>query len=121
MAKKMGGRKTTLNKTDETESGTLWKAAGNSTAEDQRRESRKRLIGDILWSYAADKNENRFKGTIIDESESGLCILTLAPVKGGSILRIYVEGRVAVRNATVMWCKRGTADTYKSGLSLGEL
>jgi hypothetical protein len=109
-----------LNKPDKSESGTFWKAVGNSTAKDQRREVREQVIGDILWSYVANKDENRFKGTIMDESQSGLCILTLVPIKVGSILRIHGEGRGAVRNATVIWCKRGFANIYKSGLLLGE-
>jgi hypothetical protein len=121
MMMKMTERKAILNKADRSGSGTLWKAAGLSTAEDQRRESRERVIGDILWSYVADKNESRFKGTIIDESESGLCMLTLAPIKAGSRLRIYGNGRAAARDATVIWCRKGSADTYKSGLSLAEL
>lgn len=120
MTKRMRGRKTTLNKTDMSEPGTFWKAAGNSAAEDQRREVRKQIIGDILWSYVADKDENRFKGAIMDKSQSGLCILTLAPIKVGSILRIHDEGRGAVIDATVLWCERGSADIYKSGLLLGE-
>jgi hypothetical protein len=120
MTKKMRGRKTTLNKTDKSESGTLWKTVGNCTAEDQRREVRKQIIGDILWSYVANKDENRFKGAIMDKSQNGLCILTLAPIKVGSILRIHGEGRGAVIDATVIWCEKHSADIYKSGLLLGE-
>jgi hypothetical protein len=93
------------------------KAVGNSTAEDQRREARERVIGDILWSYVTDKDDNRFKGAIIDESKSGLCMLTLAPIKVGSMLRIHGEGRIASRNATVVWCKKVSVDIYKSGFS----
>jgi hypothetical protein len=120
MRKKMRGRKTTLNKTDKSESGTLWKTVGNCTAEDQRREVRKQIIGDILWSYVADKDDNRFKGAIMDKSQSGLCILTLAPIKVGSILRIHGEGLGAVIDATVIWCEKHLATIYKSGLLLGE-
>ena len=116
MTRTMQGRKTTLNKTDRNKSGTFWTDAANSTAEDQRREVRERATGDILWSYVADKDKNCFKGTIINESESGLCLLTLAPIKVGSILRIYGEDRVAVRDATIIWCKKGSANIYKSGL-----
>ncbi len=105
-----------MNKTDRNKSETFWTAAAKSTAEDQRREVRERAIGDILWSYVTDKDENCFKGTIINESESGLCLLTLAPIKVGSILRFYGEGRAAVRDATVIWCKKGSANIYQSGL-----
>ena len=109
-----------MNKTDRSESGILWKTAGKSMAEDQRREVREKVIGDILWSYVADKDKNRFKGAIMNKSQSGLCILTLAPIKVGSILRIHVEGRGAEIYANVLWCEKGSADIYKSGLFLGE-
>ncbi len=94
--------------------------SGNSRTEDRRREARKQIIGDIFWSYVADKDENRFKGTIIDESRYGLCILTLAPIKVGSVLRIHVKGAEALIDATVIWCKKGFADIYQSGLSVNE-
>jgi hypothetical protein len=121
MTRRMQGRKTTLNKTGRNESGAFWKAEKNGSAKDQRREVRELAIGDILWSCLADKDENRFKGTIINESESGLCLLTLAPIKVGSVLRIYGEDRVAVRDATVIWSRKGAANIYKSGLLLSEL
>jgi hypothetical protein len=120
MTKQMRGRKTTLNKADRNESGTAWKGTGSSVTEDQRREVRERVTGDILWSYAADTDQNRFKGTLIDESESGLCLLTLAPLRVGSILRISGDGRKRAKDATVIWCRKGSADIYKSGLWLGE-
>jgi hypothetical protein len=119
MTKTRQGRKTTLNKTDRNASGTLWQDVGSTAAEDQRREVRERVTGDILWSYAAD-DENHFKGTIIDESESGVCLLTLAPLRVGSILRISGDGRKGAKDATVIWCKKGSADIYKAGLWLGE-
>ncbi len=114
----MRERKTTLNKTDGNGSGKLLKTLGNSTAEDGRREPRKQVIGDILWSYVADKDENRFKGAIMDESYDGLCILTHAPIKVGSVLRIHVKGRQAIIEATVIWCKKDFADIFRSGLCL---
>jgi hypothetical protein len=116
----MRARKTTLNETDGNESGTLWKAVGSSAAEDRRKEVRERVTGDILWSYVTDNYENRFKGTIIEESESGLCLLTLAPLRVGSMLRISGDGRKEARDATVIWCKKGSAAVYKSGLLLVE-
>ena len=102
MTRRMRERKKTLNKTDGSGSGKLWKTVGNSRTEDRRREIRKQAIGDILWSYVADKDENRFKGAIIDESRFGLCILTLAPMKVGSVLRIHVKGPGAIIYATVI-------------------
>ena len=120
MTRRMRERKTTLNKTDKSESRQFWKTLGNSRTEDRRREIRKQAIGDILWSYVADKDENRFKGAIMDESRYGLCILTLAPMKVGSVLRIHVKGAEALIDATVIWCKKGFADIYQSGLSVNE-
>ena len=118
----MRERKKKVDKNDRRESGIFWNAVGNSTLEDQRKEVRQeRVMRDMLWSYDTDKERDKFKGAIIDESDSGLCILTLAPIKVGSILRIYGDGRVTTRGATVIWCRKGCADIYKSGLSLGEL
>jgi hypothetical protein len=118
--KPMRGKKTTLNKAARSESETVWKSMGSSAAEDQRSEVREQITGDILWSYVADNDKNLFKGTVIDESESGLCLLTLAPLRVGSTLRISGDGRKEARDATVIWCKKGSADIYKSGLWLGE-
>ncbi len=120
MTRRTRERKTTLNKTDKSESGQLWKTLGNSRTEDRRRETRKQITGDILWSYVADKDENRFKASIMDESRYGLCILTLAPMKAGSVLRIHGNGQGAIIYATVIWCKKGFADIYQSGLSVNE-
>ncbi len=117
----MQGRKSTLNKTDSNESRTSWKTVAGSPAADQRKEVRERVIGDVLWSYLADENENCLKGTIINESESGLSLLTLSPIKVGSVLRISAEDRAAVRDAIVIWCEKGSANIYKSGLLLTEL
>jgi hypothetical protein len=116
MTMKMSRGKTTLSETERNEFGAI---IGTSKAEDRRKERRERLSGDVLWSHATGKNENRFKGTIIDESGSGLCILTLTPLNAGSIVRIYSDDRRPFTDATVIWCKRVSADIYKSGLLLG--
>ncbi len=93
---------------------------GKSTTEDQRREVRQQIIGDILWSHASDQDEKSFEGAIIDESRSGLSILTLKPIKAGSALRIDCRGRAGVRYATVIWCKEVLTGIYKSGLLIDE-
>jgi hypothetical protein len=113
---KMRRGKTTLSEPDRNDFGAI---RGTSKAEDQRKEHRERLRGDILWSHATGKDEKRFKGTIIDESGSGLCILTLAPLNAGSVVRIYGDDRRPFTDATVIWCKKISADIYKSGLLLG--
>jgi hypothetical protein len=115
MMMKMSRGKITLSETGRNRFGAI---IGTSKAQDQRKEHRERLRGDILWSCLSDKDENRFKGTVIDESESGLCILTLAPLNVGSIVRIYGDDLRQVTDATVIWCKKGSADIYKSGLLL---
>ncbi len=63
---------------------------------DQRKEVRKQLLGDILWSYASGRDEISYDGAIVDESESGLSILTREPVKLGSTLGIRCKGRPSV-------------------------
>jgi hypothetical protein len=88
----------------------------NITSECRRRGLRKQIVGDIFWSYASDKDENKFKGLIIDESESGLSILSLTPIKTGSTLKICCDGRPDMRLATVIWCKEIVPDIYQSGL-----
>jgi hypothetical protein len=95
-------------------------ATGNSREEDQRREVRKEYLGDTLWSYASAQDKNSFEGAIIDESESGLSILTLQPIKAGSPLRIHCKGREDIRYATVIWCREVAADIYQSGLLMAE-
>ena len=89
---------------------------------DQRREVREQLIGDILWSYSTDKNENTFlEGSFVDETKSGMSILTLGPVKKGSLLKLYCKGRwIGARYATVMWCRKVEPETYRSGLIISE-
>jgi hypothetical protein len=37
----------------------------------------------------------------------------------GSIVRIYGDDRRPVTDATIIWCKKESADIYKSGLLLG--
>jgi hypothetical protein len=91
----------------------------NCTTEDRRSGVRRPIIGEILWSYASDQDENSSKGIMIDESESGLGILTLNHVKVGSILRICCKNR-DMRYATVRWAKGEFNDIYRSGLLLSE-
>jgi len=87
----------------------------NGTTEDQRRGVRKPIIGEMLWSYPADQGENISNGMMIDESESGMGILTLKPVIVGSILRICCKDR-DVRYASVRWSKEEVNGIYRSGL-----
>jgi len=98
----------------------IWMAMGKDKKEDRRREIRRQILGDILWSYASDQDENSFQGAIIDESRYGLSILTLIPIKAGSTLRIYCEGQTGIRYAAVMWCKEIVTDIYQSGLLMTE-
>lgn len=52
---------------------------------------------------------------MINESESGLSILTLKRVEVGSVLRIYCKDR-DVRCARVIWCEKKDIDIYIAGL-----
>ncbi len=84
---------------------------------DQRKENREQIIGDICWSYASDKSENI--GVLIEESKSGLSILTTDPVKTGSILRVECRSSwLGARYVTVKWCHEIAPNNYRCGLSV---
>ena len=85
---------------------------------EQRKESREHLIGDLLWTYNSDANDNTFfVGIFADESRSGMSIVTPGPIKEGCMLKLYCEGRWAgARHMSVKWCRKIEPDIYKSGL-----
>ncbi len=84
---------------------------------DNRKELREQIIGDIGWSYASEKNEK--KGILIEESKSGMSIMTYDPVKVGSILRIDWKGSwIGTRYVTVKWCHEVAPNNYRCGLSV---
>jgi hypothetical protein len=84
---------------------------------EQRKEFREQIIGDICWSYASEKNENL--GVLIEESKSGLSIMTTNPLKTGSILRVECKNSLlGTRYVTVQWCQEITPNHYRSGLSV---
>jgi phage terminase large subunit-like protein len=89
----------------------------------RRREEREQFIGDIVWSYASAKDEeNFFEGAFVDESNSGLSILTLKPIKEGRMLKVYCKGRwVGPRHAIVKWCREIEPAIYRSGLTKNDL
>ncbi len=82
-----------------------------------RKEVREQIIGDISWAYASDSNENM--GVLIEESKSGMSIMTYDPIKAGSILRVECKGSwMGTRYVTVKWCRQVAPDNYRCGLSL---
>jgi len=84
---------------------------------DHRKEFREQIIGDICWSYASDTNENM--GILIEESKSGMSIMTYDPPKVGSILRIECKGSwLGMRYVTVKWCRQIASNNYRCGLSV---
>lgn len=86
-------------------------------AKDQRKEIREQIIGDILWSYSSATEKNQ--GVLIEESKSGISIMTYIPVKEGSILRIEFKGSWMVSlYATVKWCREVDPNNYRCGLSM---
>jgi hypothetical protein len=94
-----------------------------SRIKDRRREEREQFIGDVIWAYASAKDaENFFEGAFVDESKSGLSILTLKPIREGQMLKIYCKGRwVGVRHVTVKWCREIEPAVYRSGLIKNEI
>lgn len=86
---------------------------------DQRREMREQIIADLLWSYPPSTDKN--KGLLIEESKSGMSIMTYIPVKVGSILRIECKGSWMVsRYATVQWCREIAPNNYRCGVFVKE-
>ncbi len=84
---------------------------------DKRKEPREQIIGDVCWSYASDSNENT--GILIEESKSGMSIMTNAPIKEGSLLRIECRGSWhGTRYVTVKWCRETVNNGYRCGLSV---
>jgi len=82
---------------------------------DQRGEMREQIIGDLLWSYPPSTDKNQ--GLLIEESKSGMSIMTYIPVKVGSTLRIESKGSWMVsRYATVQWCREVAPNNYRCGL-----
>jgi DNA-binding NtrC family response regulator len=82
---------------------------------DQRKEIREQIIGDLLWSYPPSTDKNR--GMLIEESKSGMSIMTYVPIKVGSTVRIECKGSWTVsRYATVHWCREVAPHQYRCGL-----
>jgi hypothetical protein len=91
-----------------------------AASKEQRREVREQFIGDILWTHASDTNDNTyFDGAFVDESKSGISIMTLKPVHEKCLLQLYCKGRWrGPRRATVQWCKKINPAIYRSGLKI---
>jgi hypothetical protein len=90
---------------------------------DQRKEVREQLVGDILWRHAdGTVDDTLLEGTFVDESISGMSILTMKPVEEGSLLKLYCKNRwTGSRYATVKWCREIGPATYRSGLIITEV
>jgi hypothetical protein len=90
-----------------------------STGKKQRDETREQLLGDVFWSYATDTKEKHFEGVIIDESRSGMSILTYESVEPGSVLKIFCRGHwKGSRQVTVKWCRQVDEHVYRCGLTV---
>jgi hypothetical protein len=89
-----------------------------SKNKDQRREVREPYMGDIFWKCASDKSNNTFfEGIFVNESESGMSILTFQPIKKGCVLKLYGEKQwIGARHATVKWCSKMESAIYRAGL-----
>ena len=71
---------------------------------DKRSDARELIIGDVLWAYAYDKDEDVFEGGILDESKTGLSIFTDKPLLEGQVLKIFAkELWTGAKFTTVKW------------------
>jgi hypothetical protein len=85
----------------------------------KRSEEREPIIGDILWAYAHDKDEDVFEGGILNESKTGLSIFTDRPLLEGQVLKVFAkELWTGAKFTTVRWCLEVARDTYRSGLKV---
>jgi len=78
------------------------------------------LHDDLETDFIYFEHHPHGKG-LIEESKSGMSIMTYLPVKVGSILRIECKGSWMVsRYATVQWCQEVAPNNYRCGLFVSE-
>jgi hypothetical protein len=83
---------------------------------ERRKEIRDQVVGDIVWANASDSNEK--DGVLIEESKSGMSILTREAVPAGRLLRICCKGSwTEDRYVVVKWCDKVGDDAYRCGVS----
>ena len=89
---------------------------------DQRREQREPFIGNMFWKCVPGTGVDAFsEGIVVNESEFGMGILTLAPVKKGCVLELYGEKRwIGPRHGTVKWCAQMEPALYSAGLIMND-
>ena len=89
----------------------------SGSSKEQRRQERKDLKGEILWSYATNPRAPQYEAILIDDNKLGLGMLSDRPVKESSVIRISAKVLWSGdRYATVMWCEETAPSTYRSGL-----
>jgi hypothetical protein len=88
------------------------------TERDQRREMREPLVSSIFWKCVSSTSIDAFsEGIVVNESEFGMGILTLSPVKKGCVLELYGEKRwTGPKHGTVKWCAQMEPSIYGAGL-----
>jgi hypothetical protein len=86
-------------------------------SEETRRRPRRKIVEDILWSYATNPPMPQFRGTLLDINGLGLGILVDRPIRESSVLRVYT-GRLwkGCRHVTVMHCIGIEQNVYRVGL-----
>jgi hypothetical protein len=89
------------------------------SGKEKRSRAREQILGDVFWSYASAAKEKKLEGVIMDESESGMSILTHEPVEPGSALKIFCKSRwKGARYVTVRWCRQVDAHVFRCGLMI---
>jgi hypothetical protein len=90
-----------------------------SSGKRQRSETREQILGDVVWSYASVVRGKKLEGVIMDESRSGMSILTHEPVASGSLLEIFCRSHWnGARHVTVKWCRQVDTGVYRCGLTV---
>ncbi len=82
---------------------------------EQRKEPREGIIGDVIWADASAAKEN--DGVLVEQSKSGMSILTGRRVKEGSILRVCCKGSwMGDQYVIVKWCLETDPGIFRCGL-----
>ncbi len=76
-----------------------------------------RLSANIDISFECNPVHRNYEGTVVNISESGLCVKAHSPLERGCSIVINTELPTNCRTASVQWVRRMEPDSYIAGLS----
>jgi c-di-GMP-binding flagellar brake protein YcgR len=84
--------------------------------DESRRHPRKAHTDNIEFCVNSTNLGATLQGTLIDISESGMCLYTFKPISEGQNIIIKSALPVPYHRANVRWVKKYSDDLYKVGL-----